>query len=278
MKRAANWLRIFMILAGIVLCVVICGVLASQKLTVSFYTVHSPKIPEGKSIRVVLLSDLHNREFGQDNAELIARISELSPDLIVMAGDMFSKGDPDTETVLSLCANLKQIAPVFFGLGNHEGTMLYNEGIPLDEMLKEEDVSVLINSTQEILVQDIPILIGGISSTPETYDEFSKEFIAEFEEAEEFKILIAHVPALFYEKMASSNIDLAVSGHYHGGIVQIPGVGGLYSAEDGFFPRYCNGLFELENGWLLVTRGLGNSTWIPRINNPPELVVVDICR
>ena len=277
MKRAVKWSRILWVLAGIVFVITVWGILISQRLTVSYQTLQSPKIPEGESIRLVLLSDLHNREFGDDNTELIGRISELMPDLIVMAGDMFTKGDPDTKTVLSLCESLKEIAPVVFGLGNHEGTLIYDQGVRLDGMLTENEIPVLINSTYEIQIRDVPILIGGISSTPETYDEFSKTFVESFVDAEEFKILIAHVPALFYDKMANTEIDLAVSGHYHGGIIRIPGIGGLFSVEDGFFPRYCGGLYELENGSLLVSRGLGNSNWVPRINNPPELVVVDIC-
>lgn len=90
------------------------------------------------------------------------------------------------------------------------------------------------------------------------------------------KILIAHFPDLFYEKLADVNVDLAVAGHYHGGQVQLPLVGGVYSVDNGLFPQYCNGMFSLTNGHLFVTRGLGNSHRSPRINNRPEIAVIDI--
>lgn len=72
------------------------------------------------------------------------------------------------------------------------------------------------------------------------------------------------------------DIDLSVSGHFHGGQLRLPGGAGLFHKGDGFFPKYCYGKFELSGGELIVSRGLGNHEKIPRINNKPELVVIDI--
>ena len=100
--------------------------------------------------------------------------------------------------------------------------------------------------------------------------------MAEFEQKDTLKILIAHCPDLFYEKMAEVNVDLSVAGHFHGGQVRLPVVGGLYAIGHGFFPKYCDGMFTLANGHLFVTRGLGNSHTLPRINNRPEIAVIDV--
>ena len=96
------------------------------------------------------------------------------------------------------------------------------------------------------------------------------------EEDDSFKLLITHFPDMYYEILADEKIDLGICGHFHGGQIQIPVLGGLYSVDYGLFPKYCNGLYELKNGTIYVSRGLGNSRNIPRINNRPELAVLDI--
>ena len=87
---------------------------------------------------------------------------------------------------------------------------------------------------------------------------------------------MAHYPDLFTERLQSAKVDLGVAGHYHGGLIRIPGIGGLFHWDTGFFPAYAGGLYPWGEGNLIVTRGLGNHGLIPRINNKPELVVVDI--
>ena len=88
--------------------------------------------------------------------------------------------------------------------------------------------------------------------------------------------MISNFPSVYYEKMADADIDLGLCGHYHGGQIQIPFLGGLYSVKHGLFPKYCSGMFEIENGHIFVSRGLGSNNNFPRINNRPELAVIDI--
>ena len=126
------------------------------------------------------------------------------------------------------------------------------------------------------MVQDTAVSVGSVSTSVLDYDEYSAPFVAEFEQKDTLKILIAHCPDLFYEKMADVNVDLSVAGHFHGGQVRLPVVGGLYAIGHGFLPKYCDGMFTLTGGYLFVTRGLGNSHSFPRINNRPEIAVIDI--
>ena len=73
------------------------------------------------------------------------------------------------------------------------------------------------------------------------------------------------------------SFELGLAGHTHGGIVRLPKIGPLYTAEEGFFPDYAGGSYTLaNNATLIVSRGLGDSSWVPRINNVPELSVIDI--
>lgn len=243
----------------------------------TFYRVTSEKI--GENIRAVVLADLHNNVFGQDNDPLVFKIRQLEPDVILMAGDMINGDDPDVSGILELCEKLKDIAPIYYSLGNNEGVLMYSpEGpqVPLDVELLEEGVTVLYNNSVDTEIRGNKVSIGAVTSEPADFAEMSQEFIAGFEQSSNYKILLAHYPTLFYDCLADADIDLSVSGHFHGGQVRLPGGAGLFHKGDGFFPKYCYGKFELSGGELIVSRGLGNHEKIPRINNKPELVVIDI--
>ena len=211
--------------------------LFSQKLETSFFHLYSPKVPTGKTIRLVTLSDLHNKEFGADNIELVKRVQKLEPDLILIAGDMVNKNEDRTDVAVTLCRQLVEIAPVYYGIGNHEGNMMYVNGLRVDGLLREVGAKVLINQSEDIVVQDTAVSVGSVSTSVLDYDEYSAPFVAEFEQKDTLKILIAHCPDLFYEKMADVNVDLSVAGHFHGGQVRLPVVGGLYAIGQGFLPN-----------------------------------------
>ena len=266
-------------LALLILLIVIISSLCSQKLEVDFYHLYSEKIDNGKTIRLIVLSDLHNHEFGINNEELAEKIKSLSPDIIIMAGDMVNQDDPDISVVTALCRQLIDTAPIYYGLGNHEGIMIHERGIPLHTALRELGVTVLADMMERTQIKEIPFLIGSVSTGPTLYDQYSKDFVEQFEEAADdsvFKLMISHVPSLYYEKMAETKLDLAVCGHFHGGQIRIPLLGGVYAADEGFFPKYSGGMYELANSWIFVSRGLGNNHMFPRINNRPQLAVIDI--
>lgn len=153
---------------------------------------------------------------------------------------------------------------------------MYVNGNRIDSDLRAEGIKVLINDSENVTVKGTTLSIGSVATSLADFDEYSAPFVEQFEQKDTLKILIAHFPDLFYEKLADVNVDLAVAGHYHGGQVQLPLVGGVYSVDNGLFPQYCNGMFSLTNGHLFVTRGLGNSHRSPRINNRPEIAVIDI--
>ena len=248
----------------------------SEELETSFFHLYSQKVPNGRNIRLVVLSDLHNKEFGEQNIELVERVEKLSPVLILLAGDMVNKFEDRTDVAVDLCRRLVEIAPVYYGIGNHEGNMMYVNGLRIDGLLREVGAKVLINQSEDIVVQDTPVSVGSVSTSVLDFDEYSAPFVAEFEQKDTLKILIAHCPDLFYEKMADVNVDLSVAGHFHGGQVRLPIIGGVYAIGQGFLPKYCDGMFTLTNSHLFVTRGLGSGHSFPRINNRPEIAVIDV--
>ena len=251
-------------------------VISSDELEREYYRISSPKITGSSDIRIVAISDLHNKVFGYNNSELVSAIDMLDPDLILIAGDMVNKDSDDVETALSLCMELKEIAPLYYGFGNHEGSMVYNRGIRFDQILYANGIKLLINNAESIDIKGNTLDIGSVSTDEEGYDEYARSFVENFEKSDHFKIMITHLPKVYYTKMADVDIDLNIAGHFHGGQIRLPLVGGLFSPEFGFFPKYCSGEFELKNGKLIVSRGLGNHTAIPRINNSPEITVIDL--
>ncbi len=281
--KAAVWQRLgrrqrrilYAVLAAAVL--LFCGWgLASEELEVTFHHLYSPKIAGGENLRVAVLSDLHDREFGPDNQDLIRQITVLKPDLIAVAGDMVNAKNGDPSVILNLCGKMVEIAPVYYCPGNHESNLMYEQGSPIESRLLELGVHVLINRAEEATVHRTPLLIGGIPTSPEDYATYGAEFFQEYEKSGAFKLLIAHYPGLYYEDLAEGAVDLGICGHYHGGQFRLPLLGGLYHGDTGLFPKYSGGLYRLTNGALFVSRGMGGHNGLPRINNRPELAIIDI--
>jgi len=240
------------------------------------YELSSAKINEPVSIAV--LSDLHSTEYGKGNRELIDAVREEEPDFIAMAGDMVNKDDGNFSVILDLCRELKEIAPVYYVPGNHEGTVMYGrfDSVELDKILEEAGATVLVNEVTEFTKGDTTVRIGGISTDVHGYDRFAGEKLESFWDEEGYKLVLSHFPDLYYDKLKDADFDLALAGHYHGGIIRIPGLGGFYHPETGFFPRYSGGQYALTEGTLIVSRGIGGHGIVPRINNRPELVMIKI--
>ena len=245
--------------------------LFSNELEVTFYHLYSPKIAGGENVRVAVLSDLHNREFGPGNGELVERIGALKPDLIAIAGDMVNADDGNLDVILTLCSKLTEIAPVYYSPGNHESNLMYEKESPIERMLLEQGVHVLVNRAEEVTIHRTPLLIGGLTTSTEGYEEYGAEFFDGYEKSTAFKLLIAHYPSLYYEYLADRHVDLGVCGHYHGGQFRLPVVGGVYHGDTGFFPKYSGGMYRLANSTIFVSRGMGGHNGLPRINNRPEL-------
>lgn len=284
MGKKKSGKRIFLILGCIFLVLIIyIGVqiiISKYCLNINEYNLDSEKIQE--EIMIVQLTDLHNMEFGENNSRLIEKIDSLEPDVICMVGDMLNRDDKSLTVVTDLIRQLSEKYKVFFSLGNHETDYEENFDTDLRAPLEEAGAVVLDNEYQEIEIKGEKIYIGGISSYGliEPVDDGSEyQFMKEFEQIEGFKMLLCHIPAgmLLWRGLEIWNIDLVLSGHEHGGQVILPGIGPLYSQDEGFFPEYTAGQFEISGHTLILSRGLGSSSkFVPRYNNIPEIVSVDI--
>ena len=260
-------------------------------LTVTNYKIKSNKIKE--DLRIVLISDLHNSEFGKNNKRLIGKIIKQEPDLILLDGDMLNEERKDPSIVITLIRQLKKTAPVYYSWGNHEEAYLDRKTSDLYAQLQAAGAHILDKKYEDLTIKHDQIRIGGLYEYAFAVDgegTMSKEdmkpklrnFLTDFEDTDAFKIMMAHRPDsfIFGQAVDTWNIDLVTSGHAHGGQVIIPGKGGLYGADQGWFPKYVNGIHHFKKVKnMVITRGLGSDKEkLPRFHNIPEIVVIDLQR
>ena len=213
-------------------------------------------------------------------SDLIERITALKPDIIAITGDMNDKLVDDYSVVTDLCKELVKIAPVYYVPGNHEWPKIVFHNSPIGTDLEAIGVHFLADETETLEVNGNTIAIGGVAEAPASYERYASAYFESFEQLDAFKLLLVHYPEYFLEDGFFSDVpvDLALCGHTHGGMIRIPGIGGLYTPDQGVLPTLTEGLHQIGDTSLIISRGLGDGkgTPVPRINNPPELVIVDI--
>ncbi len=230
-------------------------------------------------LRIALVSDLHDNPADR----VIDALRSESPNLILVPGDLtddihIRRGAAETLAFLRECV---AIAPTFYSLGNHE-IGCYHAGNPFrkptpvplpedfKEALKDAGVVLLDNTYTEFEGVTIFGLTSGINKKENRPDP---EVLRQFAEVEgRFKILLCHHPEYYIPYLKDLDMDLVVSGHAHGGHWRFFDRG-VYAPGQGLFPKYTSGMIDKK---LVISRGLGDHTSIPRIFNPPELVMVNI--
>lgn len=254
------------------------------------YFLTSDKI--NKKIKMVVISDLHNKVFGENNKKLIDAILKQAPDLIIIAGDMFtSNGEPDFSTSIALLKEIRseigQKTKFYYANGNHEQkvkrvTQTYgNLFEQYKQKLQNEKIVFLENENKYLSEYNINICGLEIEKkyfrrmkkvTMET--SYIRNLVGE-PKPEQFQILLAHNPE-YFETYADWGAELTLSGHIHGGVMKLPFLGGVISPSFQLFPKYDGGLFEKEGKKMVLSRGLGTHTLPVRIFNPGELVVIEL--
>lgn len=247
-------------------------------LEISRYEVKSQKLPESfDGFKIVQLSDLHGAEFGEDGMELVEKVKELEPDMIALTGD-FVTDEGDLAAVEKLVARLTELCPVYFVSGNHEfGSGL---AVKVRNILERAGVKYLSNEYLTISCGEDGILLGGVEDPLAYADMLSPDELAQkMNDAapDAFKILLGH-RNYWMTEYPELPVDLIFCGHAHGGLIRIPGVGGLIGTDRRLFPDFDAGQFNNGRYTLIVSRGLGNSVPIPRIFNRPEIVCVELTR
>ena len=230
--------RRFLLIVGMILLffTILVAVSAYRGATALRVTEYTISCDVSDALRIVQLTDLHSREFGEGNERLIHQVTEQKPDLIFMTGDMLDNGDAGPEVVLGLIRELSKIAPVYYGHGNHERQWEKKNGILLAPLLTEAGATVLDCSYADVTVNGQELRIGGyygyyrvphMTQNDPTAQEAENTFFDEYEDTDRLKLLLCHIPTawLDWNYIDKYPVDIVFSGYYHGGMIRIPFVG-----------------------------------------------------
>jgi hypothetical protein len=248
-----------------VLELVICGFCLYQnyRLTTSTYDVD---LGLSDDVKIVQVSDLHNQFFGINQSVLLKNIEACDPDIIVVTGDIVDSTHTSYSIALDFVEGAVKIAPVYYVTGNHEDRL---HGDKLDKFYNDmRDLGVIF--LDDTYVDMGSYCLAGIAdSSLESFDAYPA-----FGD-EKPVVMLAHEPD-YVSLYQSLGADLVLTGHVHGGQIIIPGKGGLLSPDFTFFPSLYEGVHTYDYMTLIVSRGLGNSVAPVRINDYPELVVINV--
>lgn len=234
---------------------------------------HSDKLPHGTEFTILQISDLHNKVFSNNNEDLIRTINNIKADLIVITGDLIDRRTKNLKDVFYFVKNITTVHKnVFYVSGNHEwANPLCKE---LLDGLKERNVINLDNKSTEIVDGRTVINLAGVADVSTQKANIKKALHGL--NKDQFTLLLSHNPCVI-KKIESSFVDLILSGHTHGGQVRIPLLGALIVPDQGFFPMYDKGAFNLGvNRYLYIDSGLGTSRFPIRFLNQSQFSLIKI--
>lgn len=231
--------------------------------------------------KIAHISDLHNKRFGKNQHKLLDKLKALSPDIIVITGDLIDRRKYNLETAMEFINGSINIAPVYYVSGNHEAWS--GKYSVIKERLTEAGACILDDMSVNLTKNDSAIKLIGLSDPDfltSSYIERTnisnmEKHLAKWSNIKDFTILLSHRPELM-DLYSENNIDLIFTGHAHGGQIRLPFIGGLIAPGQGLFPKYTSGSYKRNSSTMYVSRGLGNSIFPVRVFNRPEIVVVTL--
>lgn len=276
-------LMIVLVVAALSLTTLIIWIAwGNTALQLNTYTISSDKLPIAfNGYRIAHISDLHNAEMGKDNENLLNILKEAEPDIIAITGDFIDSRRTNVELVLRFTEKALKIAPCYYVTGNNEARV--SEYDVLRNGLAELGVVVLEDERISLYQNGETITLIGINdpsfNTDYLFGDSEKVVKAQLQELMNgdngFTLLLSHRSELF-EIYADSDVDLILSGHAHGGQFRLPFIGGLFAPNQGLFPKYDAGLYTKEDTNMIVSRGIGNSSFPFRFNNRPEVILIKL--
>lgn len=269
---------------GLVFFIFVFGIylyFENTSLTVSEYVVENSKIDkEFENFKIVHISDFHNDTSDKLTNDIVLTTKKQSPNIIVITGDLIDSRRTKVNVAIDFVSKLKEIAPIYYVNGNHEHRV--EEYKTLKNSLEKLGVTILENKVANIEINNKKINLLGINdpsfaNEPFVDDsEIVQSYIKSLKYDENlYTILLSHRPEMF-ETYVDEKIDLAFTGHAHGGQIRLPFIGGLIAPNQGLIPKFTGGEYNKENTKMILSRGLGNSIFPFRVNNRPELVVVKL--
>ena len=273
---------ILSVVVVILIALVIWIAWGNTALELNAYAVTSSRLPKSfDGYRIAHVSDLHNAEMGENNEKLLTMLREADPDMIAITGDLIDSRNTDVEIALQFVQEAMKIAPCYYVTGNHEARV--NEYEEMKTGLISAGVIILEDAQTEISIEGETITLIGVNDPSFQTDYLfgdaetvvSSKLSELHTDGEVFTILLSHRPELF-DTYTDHDVDLALSGHAHGGQFRLPFIGGVVAPNQGLFPEYDAGIYTDGNTNMLVSRGVGNSILPFRINNRPEVILIEL--
>lgn len=277
-KRLIIWATLSVVLIGLVVWVV----WGNTALELNTYTITSSRLPENfDGYRIAHVSDLHNAQMGKDNEKVLSMLRQADPDIIAITGDLIDSRNTNLEIALQFVKEAMKIAPCYYVTGNHEARV--SEYDLLKAGMVSAGVVILENDQAEINIDGNAITLIGVDDpsfqTDYLFGDSDAVINAKLTELHTdgngFTILLSHRPELF-STYTAHDVDLVLSGHAHGGQFRIPFIGGVVAPNQGLFPEFDAGIYTDGNTNMLVSRGVGNSIMPFRVNNRPEIILVEL--
>lgn len=239
--------------------------------------------------KIIFLSDLHNRMYGEENERLLESIRNQHPDLILIGGDMLVRKDGNFyDKTVHFLAKLPGICPVYCANGNHEQKLKelpdkYEQSYEeYKKALTASGIHMLENASETVKLDEVPVKLSGLEIPLGAYARFGKKELSLKEitdrigeHGDDYQILLAHHPGYMKEYL-TYGADLILGGHYHGCVVQLPWIGGVISTNFTLFPKYSGGIYQEGEQTAVVSRGLGTHSVPLRLWNWPELIVLEL--
>ena len=238
---------------------------------------YNTNVPSGFcGYRILQISDLQNKVYGKKHNKILSKIKKMNPHIILITGDLLDRNRTNIEEVKIFISSIVKIAPVYFVSGNHEHQAPDGAWNTLYDLLISQGVHVMDNKKSVIERNGDRIELLGLAdkSINPRYIEVLSTLVGE-DKKKPFQILLSHRPELLAE-YAESEVDLVFCGHAHGGQIRLPWIGGIFAPHQGFFPKLTEGIHKKNKTSMVISRGLGNSTFPIRIFNRPELVEVTL--
>lgn len=226
-----------------------------------------PKSFDG--FKIIHLSDLHVREFSKKEEKLLSILHSLSADIAVITGDfsfMYEKNEESTVGYIKeVCATLKSTCKVLGVRGN-------SDTLDLMDKLKRIGIDILANECIEIRRGDEVVFIGGVDDPHHRMDDVQRTFSGIIDSG--FKILLAHSPDVLL-RMNDIKIDLLLTGHTHGGHVNLPVIGPVIT-KTRIGRKFASGLRYYRGTCIHISRGIGGISL--RYRCSPEVSLLELIR
>lgn len=294
-KNLKVFIYILIFCVVFILFIVLESIREHKIFKVKKYEISNEKIPEAfKNTRIIMLSDVHNTFYGVENERVLNTIREINPDFIILAGDIpvaNTKHGKLNLKAAKFVTELSEITDVYYGLGNHEERMIEKDLLKDDwdnyykiisSYRGSHKIIFMNNNKLSVKKNRESINIYGLNLELKYYQRFSNcilnpeditDKLGELNK-DKYNILIAHNPD-YFESYVGYGADLILSGHVHGGMVRLPLIGGVVSPKPRLFPHYDYGLYVKNNSTMILSNGLGSHSVKLRINNVPEMVVIE---